>query len=330
MRYCSRLGWMLLAALFSGSTYAIDPATWSSYDTEQLTVVVTIPVPDNPQTVTLNPLLIKPAVPPPWKSVVMPSNSTGLDDQMWRRWVPELIKNNIAVVLLDSLNPRGFSDVLATQAVPLAARLQDAHQTLDFVRNDSRFVGDKVAIVGHSIGANSAFNSAYVAAGEKFGRPADKPGFNAYVGASTSCEAIYKSALLRGPILLISGSKDDYTRPEPCQKEIERLKKADQPAEMVLIDGVNHSFSAYGKYYPSLLHAPADFPTVFTYKLSYTNPRETEIEFEDGQVMSLNQAYRKYAGFLGSKVYGANAGGNWEKAAEVVQLTLDFLKKYGW
>ena len=70
-------------------------------------------------------------------------------------------------------------------------------------------------------------------------------------------------------------------------------------------------------------------PHTYFNALSY-RPLETVIETEDGEVIKLDQVIRKYAGFMGNKIFGATSGGEWDKAQEAVNLSISFLKKNGW
>ena len=308
---------------------AIEPNLIPGFKTEQLVTEVNIPEAIKSRVFNLDSLLFIPEQNPPWKVVVLASNCSGLEDRMWRLWVPELLKNDIAVVLLDSFSPRGIKSLCFNQyQMTFGERLQDAHQLLDSIRKDKRFVSDKVALGGHSTGAITALQSSYLEVQSHLQRK-NESAYNAFISASASCELTFKKPQLSGPLLLISGEKDDWTRKEPCIKEVERLKKSNQPAQIEIVPNAFHTFSTSGVHNPRLMKAPSEMPHTYFNALSY-RPLETVIETEDGEVIKLDQVIRKYAGFMGNKIFGATSGGEWDKAQEAVNLSISFLKKNGW
>lgn len=312
------------------TTFALSPTLFPNFHTESLNLKVVIPVPGKPEEVQLQPLLIKPSNPAPWSTIVLPSNCGGAEDRLWHFWVPELIKNNIAVVLLDSFKPRGFDSLCPNQfRMTIGARLQDVHQVLDFLRADSRFRADKIAIGGHSTGAMTAFHSSFAEAQKHLDRKPNA-GFNAFVGAGASCEMSFKTPLLQGPLLLISGEKDDWTPAAPCEAEAKRLKQASQDATFVSIPGAYHTFSTRGVVKsPRVMKMPADIPQMYLKNLSYEAQKSTA-ELVTGEELAIDQIVKKYAGFLGSKLFGAHVGGDYDKAPDVATMTAEFLKKNGW
>ena len=312
------------------SVIAISPSLFPGYEVETLNVKVVVPVPGKPEEVQLKPLLIKPTHSAPWSTIVLPSNCSGSDDRLWHFWVPELIKNNIAVVLVDSFKPRGFESICSNQfRMTIGARLQDVHQVLDYLRADSRFRSEKIALGGHSTGAMTAFHSSFAEVLAHLNR---KPGtgYNAFIGAAASCEMSFKTPLLQGPLLLISGDKDDWTPAGPCEAESNRLKQSSQDASFIAIPGAYHTFSTKGVVKsPKVMKMPDDIPHMFLKNLSY-EPQKSTAELASGEELAIDQIVKKYAGFLGSKLFGAHIGGDYDKASEVALLTVAFLKKNGW
>jgi dienelactone hydrolase len=311
------------------STHAIEPSFFPEFDAETLNVNAIAVRPDKNFQITLNPLLVKPQSPPPWRTIVLPSNCSGLDDRMWRFWVPALIKNDIAAVLVDSYNPRGFPSVCENAfKMLIPEKINDLNLVLDFLRNDRRFESKKIAVGGHSQGAISTLFSAYVGSQTSFNRsPAQ--GFNLFVAAAPECRVTFKDPELIAPLLIVVGELDDYTEPGPCIKEAKRLEAFNQKVQLKVIKGVYHSFTSNAQYNPKLMKSPHDFPSVFIDELSLTHGKST-LKLESGEVTKLETLMRKHAGILGSNLYGAHSGGDWNKADEVTTLMIDFLKSNGW
>lgn len=249
---------------------------------------------------------------------------------MWHFWVDALHKENIAVILLDSFNPRGFPSVCTNQfLLTTGARLQDVHQVLDHIRADRRFLSDKIALGGHSQGALSAYQSAYAAVLPMLKRPAGS-GYNAFVMAAPSCNLIYRSRQLLGPALFIGAEKDDWTPIAPCLSELGKTKEDGQPVELMVVPNAYHTFSTVGVVYSGrVMKYPADAPQVFIKELSYV-PKQTRYELVTGEEVGLEEMLRKYAGFLGNKMFGAHVGGSWDAAPDVAAATVRFLKANGW
>ena len=320
----------LILLVFSGVAKAISPGLFPSFSSESLAVEVTIPVPNKPEKLLLKPLLIAPKTPPPWSAIVLPSNCSGLDDRMWHFWAEALHRENIAVIFLDSFNPRGFSSICSNQfLLTTGARLQDAHQVLDFLRKDPRFIPQKIALGGHSAGAGTAFMSAYAEALAMLGRSSDS-GYNAFVMAAPNCSLFFRSRRLLGPVLFVGGEKDDWTPVAPCVSELEKTRAEGQSVQIHVIPSAYHTFSTRGVVYSGrVMKWPVDAPSVYLKELSYL-PRKSRYALASGEEVSFDEMLKKYAGFLGNKMFGAHVGGDWDKGPEVAQMTARFLKDLGW
>ena len=318
--------------MFASLASAIEPSTWRGYETESMTVIASSPTPTIPEVVTLRPLLLKPSTPPPWTSIVLPSSSAGLEDQMWPIQARAMVNAGIAVILVDSFNPRGFREVATDQfRVSYGKQLQDVHQVLDALRKDSRFVAVKIAIGGHSRGGVMALLSAYVDSADLLGRTGG--GFNAFIATSAACEMTFKSTRLHGPLLLVNGTKDDYTWPEPCIDEVKRLAAAGEPAQIRLIEGAYHAMSTYGVIFsPRVMRTPKGVPRGYYKALGYGyDSMAGTVEIADtGDVTTIRALTKEYGGFLGRNLFGAHVGGAQDKAAEAVAATVTHLKTHGW
>lgn len=324
-----RLAFVFLL-FFSGLARAISPGLFPGFASESLSVEVTIPIADKPETVRLKPLLIAPKSAPPWSAIVLPSNCSGLDDRMWHFWAQALHRENIAVVFLDSFNPRGFGSICANQfLLTTGARLQDVHQVLDFLRKDPRFIPQKIALGGHSVGAGTAFSSAYAEVLTLLGRRPDS-GYNAFVLAAPNCSLRFRSQRLLGPVLLIGGEKDDWTPVAPCVGALEKAKVEGQSVQIHIVPKAYHTFSTSGVVYSGkVMKWPVDAPAVYLKELSYL-ARKSRYELESGEEVSFEQMLKKHAGFMGNKMFGAHVAGDWDKAPDVADLTARFLKDLGW
>jgi len=221
--------------------------------------------------------------------------------------VPELVGRGFAVVLLDSFTPRGFASV-CTDITKMwqEARVADAVATLKVLRADPRFDTQRIALGGHSNGAITAFMSAFVDANKML--KIDDLGFAAYFGVGTTCDLTFKNPKLWAPVLLVSGEKDDYTYPEPCIKEIERLKSLGGDVELIIIKGANHEMSTSGWVYnPRVQSLPKGIPHMFM--LGRDEQGTMRVELADGSIRTGRQMQEQYGGFMMSKSFGGTVGG---------------------
>jgi len=317
----------LLLTQFHAS--AIDKSLFETYDTENISVKVIFSN-VNKKEIELAPLLIKPKKAPPWNSIVIPSNCSGLDDKMWRYLTNEFIQNDIAVVLVDLFNPRGFPEVCTNQfKLTLQSRIKDVHSVLEIVSQDTRFNKDKIALGGHSVGAITTLHSSFSEL-QKILERSGKPVFNAFIALAPSCELTAKKPELLAPLLIVVGELDNWTNPTPCKQEVNRLIDASQDVSLKVIPNSYHTFSTTGTIYnPRVMKAPEGMPHLYFHKFSDVSGEST-IETIDGEITTIEKVYRKNAGFMGSKIFGANVGGDLDKAAEVASYASSFLKKLGW
>jgi dienelactone hydrolase len=308
---------------------AIDKSLFQEYDVENISVKV-ISSNAEKKEIELAPLLIKPKKAPPWNSIVIPSNCSGLDDKMWRYLIKEFIQKDVAVVLVDLFNPRGFSEVCTNQfRLSLQSRIKDVHSVLEVVRLDNRFNKDKIALGGHSVGAITTLHSSFSEL-HKILERSDKAVYNAFISLAPSCELTAKKPELLAPLLIVVGELDNWTNPTPCKKEVNRLTDASQNVNLKVIPNAYHTFSTSGTIYnPRLMKAPEGMPHLYFHKFS-DKVGESTVETINGEITTIQKVYKQNSGFMGSKIFGANVGGDMDKAEEAASYASEFLKNLGW
>lgn len=277
--------------------------------------------------IRLNTHLVVPAVPSPWQTIVLPSNCTGRDDYFWKLMVPTLVQKGYAVVLLDSFSPRGFSTVCTNKfQMWQEARVADAIAVLKTLQGDGRIDPTKIALGGHSNGAVTAFMTSFVEAAEIV--KTDALGYAAYFAVGAACDLTLKTPKLWGPLLLISGEKDDYTFPEPCQAEATRLQGAGSQATIKMIKGANHNMSTSGWVYSNQVQRmPQGIPRM--YMRGRDEKGILQLELDDGQQVTAPDMIKAYGGFLLSKTRGGTVGGHWDAFPEVRTLIFEHLESAG-
>lgn len=325
--YLSRFFPAFLFGVFivSSSAFAFSPGLTHGYQVEKLEV--TVKDAKLERDIKLNTMLIKPLVTQPWQTVVLPSNCTGQDDQFWTLIVPVFHEQGYAVVLLDSFTPRGFSSVCTDKfRMWQEARVADAVAVLRHLQSDQRFDRQRIALGGHSNGAVTAFMAAFMESTKML--KIQQLGFAAYFSVGAACDLTFKDTKLWSPLLLISGERDDYTFPEPCQLEAQRLKSAGSDVEIKIIEGANHNMSTSGWIYSnSVQRMPKGIPRMFM--RGRDDKGIMQVELDDGTLSSGRQMQEKYGGFMLSKSRGGTVGGNWDKFPEVRDAILKHLERSG-
>lgn len=313
----------IFALVASNEVFA--QSTWGGYPVDSLEVNIY----DGrlEKYIRLNTQLVMPSHAPPWQTVVLPSNCTGQDDHFWRLMVPALIQRGYAVVLLDSFSPRGFTTVCANKfQMWQEARVVDAVAVLKTLNGDARIDARRIALGGHSNGAVTAFMASYAEAARVV--KTDALGYAAYFAVGAACDLSFKAPRLWAPLLLISGEKDDYTFPEPCEAETTRLKSAGSPATIKIIKGANHNMSTTGWIYSNQVQRmPKGIPRM--YMLGRDGKGVLHLELDDGQKVTAPDMIKAYGGFLLSKTRGGTIGGDWDKFPEVSALILEHLENAG-
>lgn len=277
--------------------------------------------------IRLNTQLLVPDAPVPWQTVVLPSNCTGRDDHFWTLMVPALLQKGFAVVLLDSFSPRGFASVCANKfQMWQEARVADAVAVLKKLQSDPRMDASKIALGGHSNGAVTAFLASFVESSKVV--KTDALGFAAYFAVGAACDLTFKSPKLWAPLLLISGEKDDYTFPEPCQAEATRLQGAGSPATLKMIQGANHNMSTTGWVYSShVQRMPKGIPRM--YMRGRDDKGALHLELDDGSQVTAFDMIKTHGGFMLGKTRGGTIGGTWDKFPEVSALIFEHLDSAG-
>jgi dienelactone hydrolase len=311
------------------NAHALDTSRWTAFNPEEIPVNVVMPDADSPEKITIKALLLKPSIPAPWNTVVISASCAGEGDLTWNFYPKEYLANGIAVVLVEPYTPRGYDSICGNQfRLTVGQRLQDLHQVLDKLRTDQRFTPNKIALSGHSVGGTNVFMSAYAEAQEKLKR--NTGSFNAFVASAPECIATFRKTKLVGPMLVLMGEKDDWTRPAPCLEEIKRLESNGETVSQVMLPNASHTFSTTGTVFSSrVMKTPDEFPQVY-FSIIGNRPNVTKVQTIDGTDHDLREIVGKYAGFMGNKLFGATVGGNGDKLPEATTKAAEFLKKNGW
>ncbi|MYD95048.1 MAG: alpha/beta hydrolase fold domain-containing protein [Chloroflexi bacterium] len=193
---------------------------------------------------TLTGTLAAPEGPGPFPAVVLMHGCNGLDPEVRRALedhARHLVEAGFVTLILDSLTPRRVRPHVCNgqDSVPASDyRVRDAFQALQFLRSQPDVDGERVFLMGQSHGGIVALHVA--AKGDVASQPLKDAlggGFRAVVAYYPWCAAPRN---LDTPLLVLSGSKDNWTPPAECQRATARMRGA--PYEVIVYPGEVHSF----------------------------------------------------------------------------------------
>jgi dienelactone hydrolase len=217
--------------------------------------------------------LIKPDGAGPFPAVVIMHDCSGLGSRSSGaplRWAQEFVPQGYVVLIPDSFTPRGFPDGVCTEPasktniVNGTIRARDAYGSLAALRQMPYVDGKRIGIMGGSHGGMTTL--AAMAAPVKETDPlagAKSNGFVAGIALYPNCglwygewrtvrqnkdfgpvvshSGVYKPI---GPVLILTGEKDDWTPAEECRQMVEVSRKASLPLDIIIYPGAYHSFDS--------------------------------------------------------------------------------------
>jgi dienelactone hydrolase len=235
-----RAGALLAAVTFavSGTAIAADR------------VEIRFPSLDSGRTVIAG-ALFRPDRPGRLPAVVMMNGCSGLYTKSGRMqlnlaaWFDRFAGWGYVVLAVDGFRPRGFRSMCETGRRPLDEiddRPFDAYGALAWLSAQPFVRADRIALVGWSNGAMATLAAMDGRAPAQFGAPALR--FRAAAAFYPGCIRIAQRGGWRpyAKLLVMVGLADDWTRPKPCLRLIEDVRRAGAPAEIIGFAGAYHAF----------------------------------------------------------------------------------------
>jgi dienelactone hydrolase len=192
--------------------------------------------------------LLKPAGEGRFPAIVIMHQCSGLKEPVVS-WAHRMVAQRYAVLLVDSLGPRGVLSVCyGPQAgVNLFRGARDALQAAEHLRHQSFVDAERIALVGFSWGAMVGLLADSLHYVKAFGAG---PGFKAVVSFYPGCFRIFPpngrppldivNSDIAKPLLVLMGEADTETPASECIERLEPLKKAGAPIEWHLYPEATH------------------------------------------------------------------------------------------
>jgi dienelactone hydrolase len=163
-----------------------------------------------------------------------------------RDWAERLSGLGYAVLLPDSLNPRGVTQVCTSRDPPVwpgRHRVRDAYGALDYLRAQPFIAADRVGVMGWSHGGSATLWTAGRAAAEH--RSSDAGRFKVAIAFYPGCGDLdrrgWRAAI---PVYILAGEADDWTPAERCRQLAERARAAGDRVEFTAYPDAPHGFDA--------------------------------------------------------------------------------------
>ncbi len=260
----------------------------------------------------------------PYPAVVIAHGSGGVGESLepWKRYFSE---RGFVVAIPDSYKGRIIGNVLESQS-----RMHAYLHIVDVValgaqlRRDPRIAPQKIITIGFSRGAMAALNSAFTA----FYRPitGQTEPFAAHIAFYPACNYPYLTQTFsKAPVLVLMGSKDDYTPSSFCVDALTQNKAA----------GLDVRWEIFQDGYHGL-----DNPTPATYirnaEITARCPERHELDLDrweyrsvgDGRVLSFQEASARQRQCTG-RFFGAWHGSTPGSVEWSYQKVEDFIRRLG-
>jgi dienelactone hydrolase len=203
----------------------------------------------------LDGLVIRPEGAGPFPAVVALHGCSGLygaDGRLSARedeWARHLRDQGYAVLLPDSLRPRGVTDICRgpiRTIHPGAERARDAYGALAYLQTQSYVAGDRIALLGWSHGGLTVLWT--IGDGSKARPTGLAHDFRAAIAFYPSCDKVYEQERwhTKIPLEILIGELDNWTPAAPCMQLTERSRAAGMLVETVVYRNAYHDFDTPG------------------------------------------------------------------------------------
>lgn len=151
--------------------------------------------------------------------------------------VNELAAAGYVALAIDTLKPQGLRNACGAGAGPVRNALHYAEGALAWLAQQPYVRGDRLGVVGFSMGAIASLGLIDPLSGP----PPQIPGLRGIVAFYPSCSG--RSPNIHVPLLILDGSADDWIPPGPCQTLAQSAAAAGDPVQIITYPGATHAFN---------------------------------------------------------------------------------------
>lgn len=260
----------------------------------------------------------------PYPAVIVAHGSGGINESL-EPWKQFFLKRGFVVAIPDSYKGRIAGNVLESQSrLHAYLHIVDVVALSDVLRKDARIAPQKIITIGFSRGGVAALHSAFT----PFYRPitGQTEPFAAHIAFYPACNYPYMTQTFsKAPVLVLMGSKDDFTPSPFCVQALAKNKAA----------GLNVRWEIHEGGYHSLDHpSPATF--IKNAEITARCPTRHELDLDrweyrsldDSTVLTFQEANARQRACAG-KYFGAWSGSTPGSVDWSYRQVADFLKEIG-
>jgi dienelactone hydrolase len=206
-----------------------------------------IPLPKEGTEVTVNGFLALPERSDPAPAVILLHGCSGISGTEIG-WATTLRGLGIATFIVDSFRGRALTQTCSrNESLNPASAMTDAYSALELLGANPRIDRTRIAIMGFSIGGQSALRTSQVRFQERFAKgPTRFAAHLAFYPAGCITRLADEERIGNAPIRIFHGTADDWTLVGPCKAYVERLRKAGKDAALIEYADAHHSFDNPG------------------------------------------------------------------------------------
>ena len=126
------------------------------------------------------------------------------------------------------------------------ANIVDAYRALELLSTHPRIDSTRIAVMGFSVGGKASLYASVKRFQKMWGTPGLE--FAAYVPFYPACNITFDhdEKINDKPIRIFYGELDEWSSPIPCEKYVNRLRKAGKDITITIYPGAHHNFDAKG------------------------------------------------------------------------------------
>lgn len=188
--------------------------------------------------ITLTGKLTKPQGNGPFPAVVLLHGCGGITN-LGHDWVKKLSTWGYVSLQVDSLGPRGYSNICTNSTVLIQLpplRAQDAYDAKSYLAKLNFVDPERIAVMGWSHGGWTVLNAVTLKLGDPF-----RAGIAFYPYCSEDLGSV------NAPLLILIGDKDDWTPAGNCLQMMPRQGRAKSEVILKIYPGAYHGFDWEGK-----------------------------------------------------------------------------------